>query len=69
MNLLDWFYDHPVLSVVLVIVLSLLLAFGAKCVDSYFEAKAYRKFCDTPVTLWDAMFLDLRIDECARRGS
>jgi hypothetical protein len=28
------------------------------------EARSYRKFCDTPVTTWDAMFLDLRIDEC-----
>lgn len=28
------------------------------------EAASYRKFCDTPVTTWDAMFLDLRIDEC-----
>ena len=28
------------------------------------EAKSYRKFCDTPVETWDAIWLDLRIDEC-----
>lgn len=28
------------------------------------EAASYNKFCDTPVTTWDAIFLDLRIDEC-----
>lgn len=28
------------------------------------EAKSYNKFCDTPVTAWDALWLDLRIDEC-----
>ena len=28
------------------------------------EAASYRKFCDTPVTTWDAIWLDLRIDEC-----
>jgi len=28
------------------------------------EANSYRKFCDKPVTTWDALWLDLRIDEC-----
>ena len=28
------------------------------------EAKSYNKFCDTPVKTWDALWLDLRIDEC-----
>jgi hypothetical protein len=31
---------------------------------AYNEAKSYRKFCDEDVTTWDAIFLDLRIDEC-----
>ena len=31
---------------------------------SAFEASAYRRHCNTPVTTWDAMFLELRIDEC-----
>ena len=33
-------------------------------IKSHFEAASYRKFCDTPVTTWDAIWLDLRIDEC-----
>lgn len=33
---------------------------------AYNEAASYRKYCDTPVTTWDAIFLDLRIDECER---
>lgn len=28
------------------------------------EAKSYNKFCDTQVETWDAVWLDLRIDEC-----
>ena len=31
------------------------------------EAASYRKFCDAPVTTWDAVWLDLRIDECEKR--
>ncbi len=31
-----------------------------------FEAASYRKYCDTPVTTWDALWLDLRIDECQK---
>jgi len=30
------------------------------------EARSYTKFCDTPVTTWDAVWLDLRIDECVK---
>lgn len=34
---------------------------------AYNEAASYRKFCpDTEVTTWDAIFLELRIDECRR---
>jgi len=28
------------------------------------EAASYRKFCTADVTTWDAVWLDLRIDEC-----
>ena len=41
-----------------------LILFGVAYMGASFEAAAYRKFCDTPVTTWDALFLDLRIDEC-----
>jgi hypothetical protein len=42
----------------------IILVFGVAYIGASFEAAAYRKFCDTPVTTWDALFLDLRIDEC-----
>jgi hypothetical protein len=47
-----------------VMVLIFSIAIGAKVWMSSQEAASYRKFCDTPVTTWDAIFLDLRIDEC-----
>ena len=34
-----------------------------------FEADSYRKFCDAEVTTWDALWLDLRIDECKGVGN
>ena len=42
------------------------IAIGLIWFRSSQEAKSYRKFCDTPVETWDALWLDLRIDECSR---
>ena len=42
-----------------VVVLSLFIWFAASQ-----EARSYSKFCDASVTTWDAVWLDLRIDEC-----
>ena len=42
----------------------LVLMIGLPLFFAYNEAKSYRKFCDKDVTTWDALFLDLRIDEC-----
>ena len=36
-------------------------------VAAYFEVQSYQKFCRTDVTWWDAIWLDLRIDECPGR--
>jgi hypothetical protein len=33
------------------------------------EAGSYNKFCTTQVTTWDAVWLDLRIDECTKQPS
>jgi len=51
-----------------VIMVAVLLAFvlGMTWFKSHNEAVAYRKYCDTPVTTWEAVFLDLRIDECKK---
>jgi hypothetical protein len=45
--------------------LALLLGLcGLYYLGAALEARSYRKFCDTPVTAFDALWLDLRIDEC-----
>ena len=44
------------------------LCVGAVWFMAHNEAASYNKFCDTPVTTWDAVFLDLRIDECQCNG-
>jgi len=46
--------------------ISMILLFSGLAVCAYFEAKSYKKFCDKPVTTWDAMWLSLKIDECGR---
>ncbi len=43
---------------------TLLVVILAVVLFAWQEARSYQKFCDTPVTTWDAIFLDLRIDEC-----
>lgn len=47
-------------------ILSAVLVGGVILFFAAMEARSYRKFCDTPVTTWDALWLDLRIDECGR---
>ena len=52
------------IAVVIVVVLTLAVALGVLWFQASQEAKSYRKFCDKPVTAYDAVWLDLRIDEC-----
>ncbi len=33
----------------------------------YFEAQSYNKYCKTPMTTWDAIWLDLRVDMCEKK--
>ena len=51
-------------GLLIVLVFAFLIAF--KFWSASQEAQSYRKFCDRPVTTWDALFLDLRIDECKK---
>ena len=46
------------------IIFVIILVISFPIIKSFFEAKSYRKFCKTNVTTWDALWLDLRIDEC-----
>ncbi len=36
----------------------LALPIGLAVLTASFEAASYRKFCDAPVTTWDALWLD-----------
>ena len=56
--------DYEGLFILAMIVGVLAFAVGITIWQASMEAKSYRKFCDTPVTWVDALFLDLRIDEC-----
>jgi ABC-type antimicrobial peptide transport system permease subunit len=53
-----------VIAVIIGILLFIGLLWVAVYARSAQEARSYRKFCDTPVTAWDAVWLELRIDEC-----
>lgn len=61
------FSTGNVIALYVVIIIAIFsIAIAAKWMKSGFEADSYNKFCDTPVTTWDALWLDLRIDECAK---
>lgn len=49
------------------IIISFVLVGGFAWLFASQEAASYRKFCDRDVTTWDALWLDLRIDECEPR--
>lgn len=48
---------------VLAIVIALVLVVGVWVLSSAFEAAAYRRVTGKQVSTWDAMFLDLRVQE------
>jgi hypothetical protein len=66
------FENNPLAGMLIVVflifVLSIVLVAPPSLAAAYFEAQSYRKYCDTPVTTWDALFLDLRIDECREKN-
>lgn len=52
-------------SIIMVITVVALIA-GFAVFAATQEAASYRRFCNTQVTWWDALWLDLRIDECKK---
>lgn len=68
MAMMDKETRYAIAMVVVMMTVVFTVAFGLKVAVSTQEAKSYRKFCDTPVTTWDAVWLDLRIDECQCDG-
>lgn len=59
-----WLDRHEGVAFFLVVTVMVLAIFGLAFLFAVQEAKSYNKFCDKPVTPWDALWLDLRIDEC-----
>lgn len=51
--------DWMAISALLAVVLALSLA--AALFQPYMEARAYERVTGRPVSMWDAMFLDLRV--------
>ena len=61
---MDWLDRHPILAVSMLLSTVLIISFLLAYSQAALEAASYRKCCEAPVTAWDALFLDLRIDEC-----
>lgn len=57
-------YISEILLYALVILFMIALPSGVSFLVASQEARSYKKFCNTEVTTWDALWLDLRIDEC-----
>lgn len=56
-----------ILAGILLIILIAGITFCACYFDAYFEAKAYERITGIKVITWDAMFVDLRVMEPARK--
>lgn len=54
--------ETPLYALVILFMIALLS--GVPFFVASQEARSYKKFCNTEVTIWDALWLDLRIDEC-----
>lgn len=57
--------DEAIMYGCLLILIILLLG-GVAYTRAYFEAQAYNRITGKEVTTWDAMFLDLRIQESVK---
>jgi hypothetical protein len=60
---------EEVIKIAACIVMLLLIvggSIGVKAVDAYFEARAYERVTGKHVSTWDAMFIDLRVQEQAQ---
>jgi hypothetical protein len=57
---MHWFEVLTIIGIMLGILLVPLIGW---VVPSYFEARAYRKLTGADVTTWDAMWVELRVQE------
>lgn len=57
---------NAILIGVAVLVMCITLALALTAVSAYNEARAYQRVTGKTVTTWDAMWLDLRVQESPR---
>ena len=61
--------DQDFVASVVVFLAALLLLLGFSWIlPSYFEAKTYRKLTGANVSMWDAMWVELRVQEAALKS-
>ena len=62
-SIMRFFDDRPVLSGVLFIIAMLLIVAGIQVSSAYFEARAFNRATGKNVSTWDAMFIELRLND------
>ncbi len=60
---MKWIEEHPVASLVCFALSLIGLTVGAWISSSYFEARAYNRVTGAHVSTFDAMFIELRVQE------
>lgn len=60
---MNWSNRHPLAAIVLLATLVGLTVGGLVFGEAYLKAAAYRRATGKQVSVWDAVFLDLRVQE------
>lgn len=56
------------MQILYLILIFLVVAIGGWVTFSYFEAKSYNNLTGNNVSTWNAMFLDLRVQDTPQKG-
>ena len=62
----DFFDEHPIIWGTLMVLGTIVLVSGLTILFAMMEAEAYRRLTGKQVSTWDAIWLDLRIQEQVR---
>lgn len=63
---MDLFARHPASASAVVLIGAIVFSVALWVVSANFEAAAYERVTGKRVSVWDAMFLDLRVQEQAK---
>ena len=58
--------DHPILLSLGIVLATMVIGVCCWITKSYCEARAFTRMTGKPATTWDAMFLELRVQEPAK---